>query len=84
MTPARAGKPAGEGREVSAARRAGAALHGLCLYPILNHPGWDDDRHCYNGLWDYPQPDGSRDVYQPLAAELARQQQLEGESYEST
>ena len=70
--------------EAFAARRAGAELHGICLYPILNHPGWDDDRHCKNGLWDYPQPDGSREIYQPLAAELARQQLLEGEIYEPT
>ena len=28
-------------------------VEGICLYPIVNHPGWDDDRHCHNGLWDY-------------------------------
>lgn len=26
---------------------------GICLYPILNHPRWVDDRHCANGLIDY-------------------------------
>jgi len=62
--------------EVRAAIVSGVPVHGICLYPILNHPGWDDDRHCYNGLWDYPEPDGSRQIYQPLADELERQQQL--------
>ena len=58
--------------EVQEASRQGVSLHGICIYPILNHPGWDDDRHCYNGLWDYSLPDGSREIYQPLAAELER------------
>lgn len=63
-------------QEVDAARRAGVELHGICLYPILNHPGWDDDRHCYNGLWDYAAPDGSRKIYQPLVDEIHRQEHL--------
>jgi len=33
----------------------------------VNHPGWDDNRHCYNGLLDYPNDAGERDVYEPLA-----------------
>ena len=52
----------------------GVPLHGLCLYPILNHPGWEDDRHCFNGLWDYAAQDGSRPIYQPLADEICKQQ----------
>lgn len=59
--------------EVREAIRCGADVHGICLYPILNHPGWDDDRHCYNGLFDYASPDGEREVYEPLAKELERQ-----------
>jgi hypothetical protein len=51
-------------------------IEGICLYPILNHPGWDDDRHCYNGLFDYANDDGNREVHVPLARELARQQEL--------
>ena len=58
--------------EVQASKKQGVPLHGICLYPILNHPGWDDDRHCCNGLWDYPQPDGTREIYQPLASMLQR------------
>jgi hypothetical protein len=58
--------------EVFAAMELGAQVEGVCLYPIVNHPGWDDDRHCYNGLWDYPDENGRREIYQPLANELQR------------
>lgn len=59
--------------EVRAAIDGGVPVQGICLYPIVNHPGWDDDRHCYNGLWDYPDAHGERLIYQPLADELMRQ-----------
>ena len=62
--------------EVRAAIRNGADLQGVCLYPIVNHPGWDDDRHCHNGLWDYADARGDRPVYEPLERELARQIRL--------
>jgi beta-glucosidase/6-phospho-beta-glucosidase/beta-galactosidase len=65
-------------REVFTAMTRGVPMEGVCLYPIVNHPGWDDDRHCYNGLFDYADLRGVRQVFEPLAAELARQQaQLE-------
>lgn len=60
--------------------RQGVPLHGLCLYPIFNHPGWLDERHCHNGLWDYADEHGQRAIYQPLADEVARQQQLMGQT----
>src|ERR1051326_5774293 len=56
--------------EIRTAIDLGIPVHGICLYPIVNHPGWEDDRHCYNGLCDYAGPDGSRAVYQPLADEI--------------
>ncbi len=59
--------------EVEAAQRSGVPVLGICLYPVINHPGWDNDRHCYNGLWDYPQPNGDRVLYQPLADQLKRE-----------
>jgi beta-glucosidase/6-phospho-beta-glucosidase/beta-galactosidase len=59
--------------EVKAATERGAPVEGICLYPIVNHPGWDDDRHCHNGLWDYPNEKGEREIYAPLAHELSRQ-----------
>lgn len=62
------------GDEARAAIRAGADLRGICLYPIVDHPGWDDERHCPNGLWGYADDRGERPVFAPLADELARQQ----------
>ena len=62
------------GGEVQAALASGVPVAGICLYPIVNHPGWDDDRHCHNGLWDYPDPAGDREVCAPLAEELQAQQ----------
>jgi hypothetical protein len=53
--------------EVQAARGIGLPVEGLCLYPILNHPGWDDDRHCHNGLFDYADTEGTRNIHWPLA-----------------
>jgi beta-glucosidase/6-phospho-beta-glucosidase/beta-galactosidase len=57
--------------EALAAREAGVPVHGVCLYPVVNHPGWDDDRHCRNGLWDYPDASGNRVAYEPLARALS-------------
>lgn len=62
--------------ESKAALDSGVPLEGICLYPILNHPGWVDDRHCHNGLWDYPDAKGDRKAYEPLARELHRWQQV--------
>jgi beta-glucosidase/6-phospho-beta-glucosidase/beta-galactosidase len=60
--------------EARAAMGQGVQLEGICLYPVLNHPGWDNDRHCHNGLWDYADDNGERELYMPLAEELHRQQ----------
>ena len=59
-------------KEVFMAMAAGVPVEGICLYPILNHPGWDDDRHCHNGMFDYADATGHREVYQPLADEVSR------------
>jgi beta-glucosidase/6-phospho-beta-glucosidase/beta-galactosidase len=60
--------------EAATAILNGVPLEGICLYPIVNHPGWADDRHCQNGMWDYSDDTGQRDIYVPLADELALQQ----------
>lgn len=60
--------------EVMAAIQSGIPVEGICLYPVVNHPGWEDDRHCHNGLWDYCNDCGHREIYRPLANELLRQQ----------
>jgi beta-glucosidase/6-phospho-beta-glucosidase/beta-galactosidase len=59
------------GHEVIAARRAGIPVDGLCLYPIIDYPGWNDGRHCPTGLFGYLDEDGTRSLCQPLAEELA-------------
>jgi beta-glucosidase/6-phospho-beta-glucosidase/beta-galactosidase len=59
--------------EVAGAMVEGVPMEGICLYPILNHPGWDDDRHCHNGLFDYADSSGRREAFAPLAEELTRQ-----------
>jgi polysaccharide biosynthesis protein PelF len=62
------------GQQALEAVGAGVPLEGICWYPIANHPGWNDDRHTEGGLLDYPGPNGERQVCQPLATELRRQQ----------
>lgn len=56
--------------EAHLARRKGVPMEGLCLYPILNHLGWDDDRPCQNGLLEPVNHMGPRGVYRPLAEQL--------------
>ena len=36
--------------EVRAAMRASVPILGICLYPVMDYPGWDDERHCSCGL----------------------------------
>ena len=63
--------------EVREAVRRGVPMEGVCLYPVLSHPGWDDDRYCPNGLLEMaPRRDGRRLVHAPLAAELRTQREL--------
>lgn len=62
--------------ELELARAKGVPMEGLCLYPVLNHFGWDDDRPCQNGLLEQQWANGRRGVYQPLADELARAQRI--------
>ena len=64
--------------QAAIAERRGADINGICLYPIVNHPGWADDRHCRNGLWDYCDENGHREIYEPLASEIRYQLSLLG------
>lgn len=52
------------------AMRAGVPLEGLCLYPIVNHPGWDDDRMCHNGLLSANVSDGRRTADKAFASAI--------------
>lgn len=57
--------------EVAAAQQAGVPVEGICLYPVTDYPGWDDDRHCLTGLYGYADDRGQRPLYAPLADELS-------------
>lgn len=56
--------------EVAIAIDSGVPMTGICLYPIANHPGWADNRHCHNGLWDYADDWGEREIHTPLSNEI--------------
>lgn len=66
--------------EVRIAQRAGVPVGGICLYPVVDYPGWDNNRPCQVGLLSQPAADGTRQPYQPLALELRRQQTLFSEA----
>lgn len=59
--------------QVREAMTAGVDVRGVCLYPIVNHPGWEDERHCHNGLWDYLDEKNERAAFLPLEEEIKRQ-----------
>lgn len=63
-------------KEVRMAMEAGVPVEGICLYPICDYPGWDDERCCQTGLWGYADENGNRALHEPLAVELQRQQQF--------
>lgn len=64
------------------ARDAGIALLGLCLYPLVDRPDWNDaNAWHHSGLWDVAQPPGAdlpmqRLLHRPYARVLALWQQL--------
>jgi hypothetical protein len=60
--------------EVRVALAAGIPVQGICWYPILDYPGWNDDRHCCSGVLSYPDEDGRRHWFEPLRREFLRQQ----------
>jgi hypothetical protein len=65
--------------EVCAARAMDIPVEGICVYPILDRPDWDNQSQWHNsGLWDL-QPDQQgrlqRVLDQDYAADLRRAQQ---------
>lgn len=56
--------------EALRARAAGVPLHGVCLYPLLDRPDWNDTAHWHrSGLWHLPRPDERR-LNRPFARAL--------------
>lgn len=64
------------GREVRAALRQGVPVEGICIYPIIDAPDWNDDDCLHQGLCSMPDHVGARTICRPLARELRRQQAL--------
>jgi beta-glucosidase/6-phospho-beta-glucosidase/beta-galactosidase len=60
--------------EVRAALAAGVPVLGVCLYPVLDYPGWENERCCDVGLFSVPDENGNRRVCDALLEELERQQ----------
>ncbi len=62
--------------EVARAAAMGARMEGVCLYPVLNYPGWDNERLCETGLFGYADGAGRRSVFNPLLNEMERQRAI--------
>ena len=56
-------------RETATAIALGVPIEGICLYPVMGHIGWDDERYCPNGPIDLT-TDGSRVIHAPSQAAL--------------
>ena len=64
--------------EVRQALRLGVPVLGVCLYPVMDYPGWDDERHCRCGLIEVAEDWETRRLREDLCEEIALQQQLMG------
>ena len=66
--------------EVRDAIRIGVPVHGICLYPIVNYPGWENERLCEVGLFHElaEGQSGPRRVVETYMAEFQRQRALFG------
>lgn len=62
--------------EVREAIDVGIPVQGICLYPILDYPGWDNERTCHVGLLSALSEHGERSTCIALARELGRQQEF--------
>lgn len=67
--------------EARAAMSAGVPIESICLYPIINHLGWEDERPCENGLTSMHFTASGREVFEPLARAIREiQRQVEADS----
>jgi beta-glucosidase/6-phospho-beta-glucosidase/beta-galactosidase len=57
--------------EVRLAREMGVPMEGICLYPIIDRPDWEDPEHWHNsGLWDL-RPDEANRLERVLCEDYA-------------
>lgn len=52
--------------QLALAHGRGVPVEGLCWYPFLDYPGWDDGRYCPAGVFGYADGEGSRAACHPL------------------
>ena len=64
--------------EICDAIESGIPVEGVCLYPILDYPGWDNERTCSVGLLSDADDHGHRRFCSLFSSELRRQQILFG------
>ncbi|NIJ92923.1 beta-glucosidase/6-phospho-beta-glucosidase/beta-galactosidase [Xanthomonas campestris] len=74
----RAGWLAHVAGEVALAMQQGVPMEGICLYPVLDYPGWDNYRHCPTGLFGYADEHGQRPLDAGLAGQLRREHERFG------
>lgn len=58
------------GNQVALALQRGIDVQGLCWYPFLDYPGWDDGRYCPAGVFGYADGEGTRAPCHPLLVHL--------------
>ena len=69
-------------RDTAAPATTSVALHGICLYPIIDRPDWDDADHWHrSGLWEV-ETEGAekfqRVLSEPYAYALRQAQRITG------
>ena len=64
------------GAEVRQAHRLGVPVLGICIYPVMDYPGWDDDRHCECGLIAIADDWTTRSLRTDYCDEVQYQQQV--------
>jgi hypothetical protein len=58
------------GEQLALALQRGLPVAGVCWYPWLDYPGWDDERYCSAGVFGYPDGQGDRAPFHPLWVEM--------------
>ena len=66
--------------EVAWAQAQGADVQGVCLYPVMDYPGWTDERHCPCGLIEVAPGWGQRTLRDEMVGVLARPRTSDGAS----
>ena len=64
------------GGEVRTALRHGIPVEGICIYPVMDYPGWVDSRHCPAGLIRLDDGYQARSVDREMALAIEEQAML--------